>query len=224
MTASGPGPHIPVSIPEPQAPPRRRRGLRRRVARWWGERSPRTRVVAGLASFAVVAGGASYPGTTLLIPARNSGPLEYDASAGICMAQVPVGRVITLGEGWVRNRSGQDIDILDVDVHEAEGMEVIGAYLLPVLGDTAFGSAPTFPPQDPLPAWEQAMTLPAVLPAGEELWQIVLAVRITEDGGHAEGISVHYRSGWYERRVTNGMQYSTAAQGMCASPEDSFGD
>lgn len=149
MTASGPGPHIPVSIPEPQAPPRRRRGLRRRVARWWGERSPRTRVVAGLASFAVVAGGASYPGTTLLIPARNSGPLEYDASAGICMAQVPVGRVITLGEGWVRNRSGQDIDILDVDVHEAEGMEVIGAYLLPVLGDTAFGSAPNLPPAGP---------------------------------------------------------------------------
>lgn len=147
----------------PVPPPPSRRGPIRRVKEWWAAKSPRTR----FAALAVVAGAAAYPDTTLLIPARHSGPLEFGGGAGICMSTVPVGAVITVGGAPTRNVSTRDIEILGAEIGESAGMEITGVFVVPItkVGDRGglVGAAPTFPPADPAIGWEDARRIPTAL-------------------------------------------------------------
>ena len=213
----------------PVPPPPGRRGPIRRVKDWWSAKSPRTRFVAPLAALTVVAGAAAYPGTTLLVPARNSGPLEFGGGgAGICMSTVPVGRVITVGEAVMRNRSPKGLEILHAEFAEASGMEITGVFVVPMTkvgdGGRLVGTAPTFPPPEdqghPMIQWDRAHGLPVTLPPGEDIEQVAFAVRITQPHAWAKSVVITYRSGWYKHRVSNKMEYGTSDGDDCMTPSD----
>lgn len=215
----------------PVPPPPSRRGPIRRVKEWWAAKSPRTRFVAPLAALAVVAGGAAYPDSTLLIPARHSGPLEFGGGAGICMSTVPVGGVITVGEAPTRNVSTRDIEILGAEFGESSGMEITGVFIVPMTkvgdGGLLVGTAPTFPPPedegDPRIEWERARSIPVTLAPSEDTEQVVFAVRITQPYAWAKGVKITYRSGWYKHRVSNEMRYLTTDAQECPSLDQIIG-
>jgi hypothetical protein len=152
-------------------------------------------------------------------PAVNTGPFGNGGSPGEECIGVPRGMVLSYGFEGFRN-SGPAATIEKVDLANSHGLQVLGAYVVPITGTALYGVWFGYPPTVHIPRgvqWSQRQRADgARIPhsQGQDADNLLLVIKPTAKVGSARGVDVFYRASGqqYHLRTATRLRVKVAAR------------
>jgi hypothetical protein len=127
-------------------------------------------------------------------------------------------RIVTVGHRLMENSSDAPATVTDVELVDAEGIDLLGAYLVPVRseGVSMIGMDDTFPPRDPLPAtWADRQEAIGGEIAGGETMGVAVGLRARMDLAQVGAIRFSYESRGSQHTVTYWTSIKITDQPSC---------